>query len=555
MRSGYTGHVTPIEWRWVIVVSSFLVLLAFMPFMYVVLTGPGQNQQFMGALHYYRDGAASLAAITQGAQGEWLSRYLHTPEPHFGVLTHSLYITLGRIAQITSLDPIIIFHVARVFVSLFMYMAIYTLAAGIWMRIRTRRIFFVIAAVGAGFGWLAAPLMGSTNFLDIVPMPLFPLHSTLMNVHFPLVIGMMCVLVSAMIGALRPGSDENPSVTNVGLVVFIFSLALSLFYLQTLIPLAFTFVGLLLMRAWPRKQILDRELRWMLWFIVPALPLTAYFLVINSYNPVVQGIWAQQSATPPPNPVRLVISLGLPLFIAAPGLYRAVRKFEADGSQIMLAWLIAMLVMMYVLPGYRYGYGVGLMIPIAYFAARALEDVWFKYLTRTWRVRAFTLLLPLMVTSHVIVLFAPVSSHTLGPATPDSPLFLNRDYIVALRWLESQHNVTLPNPEIVLAAPEVSVWVPAWTGMQVVYGFPGGTLNPTEKYAAVMDWFTATDAAACTALLDGEYTDADPYTVRFVIYGPAERALGQTVCIERLLPTVSFGEVAIYRYARGTTPP
>lgn len=554
MRSGYTGHVTPSEWRWVIVVSSFLVLLAFMPFMYVVLSGPGESQQFMGTLHNYREGASHLAAITQGAQGEWLSRYLYTPEPHYGVLTHSLYISLGRIAQITSLDPIIIFHVARVFVALFMYMAIYTLAANIWMRVRTRRIFFVIATVGTGFGWLAAPLLRDTNFSDIFPTPLFPLQSTLMNVHFPLVIGVTCVLVSAMIGVLRPGSEENPSVTNAGLVVFIFSLALSLFYLQAFIPLACTFVGLWLLRAWPRRQISGRELRWMLWFIVPALPLTAYFLIINTYNPVVQGIWAQQSAEPLPDLFRFAISLGLPLIIAAPGIYRAVRKFEPDGSQIMFIWLIAMLVMMVLLPGYRYGYGVGLMIPVAYFGARAFEDVWFKYIARTWRVRIFMLLVPLMVASHAIVLFAPVSSNTLNTSRPDSPLFLARDYVVALRWLESQHNIKLPNPEIVLASPMVSVWVPAWTGMQVIYGYPTGTLKPEEKYNAVVEWFTATDSDACAALLDGEFTETESYTVRFVIYGPVERALGDTVCIERLLPTVSFGEVAIYRYARGTTP-
>jgi hypothetical protein len=213
-----------------------------------------------------------------------------------------------------------------------------------------------------------------------------------------------------------------------------------------------------------------------------------------------------------------------------------------------------MLAMMYLLPGYPNGYGVGMMIPIAYFSARAFEDVWFKYIARTWRLRVFVLLIPLMVTSQVIVLFAPVSSYTLSATTPDSPLFLSRDYLVALRWLESQHNTTLSNPEIVLASPEVSVWVPAWTGMQVVYGFPGGTLNPSEKYAAVLDWFTTTDSADCTALLEGAYTDADPYTVRFVIYGPEERELGQSACLERLLPTVSFGEVAIYRYVRGTTP-
>jgi hypothetical protein len=46
------------------------------------------------------------------------------------------------------------FHVARVFASLFMYVALYQLAASIWSRVRARRVFFVVASIGAGLGSL-----------------------------------------------------------------------------------------------------------------------------------------------------------------------------------------------------------------------------------------------------------------------------------------------------------------------------------------------------------------------------------------------------------------
>jgi hypothetical protein len=36
--------------------------------------------------------------------------------------------------------------------------------------------------------------------------------------------------------------------------------------------------------------------------------------------------------------------------------------------------------------------------------------------------------------------------------------------------------------------------------------------------------------------------------------GPVEQSLGTTACIQRLLPTVSFGSVAVYRYVRPTGP-
>lgn len=552
MRSGYTGHVTSTEWRWVIVVSSTLVLAAFLPFLWVVLAGPSTTEwQFMGALHDFQKSASHLAKITQGEQGEWLSHYLHTPEPHNGIIIHSLYIALGRIAQLTSLPPIILFHVARVGAALFMYMAIYYLAAAIWMRVRTRRLFFALAATSAGLGWLASPLTGNPNYPDILPSTFFPFHSTLMNVHFPLVIGAMCILVSAVIEALRPGSTEEPSVTNGGVIVFMFGLALSLFYLQALLPLAVTFIGLMLTRSFLKRQISPREIRWMLWFGVPALPVAAYYVIVNNYNEVVSGIWAQQSVSSPPNPLIFMISLGLPLIIAAPGLLRAVRRFEPDGSQVMLIWLVTMVLTMYLLPGFRTDFALGLMIPLAYFGARGSEDFWFKYIPRPWRLRVLVALLPLMTLSHFFVLFAPVSPLTLGTAEIIPGIFLRRDYTLALRWLESQRKET----DVALAAPTVSVWLPGWTGMRVVYGFPAETLDAKTKQNAVEAWYNASDRAVCDDVLNGRYSLDGPYTVRYVVYGPEERSLGETVCLSRLLPTVNFGEVTIYRYAPGPISP
>ena len=75
---------------------------------------------------------------------------------------------------------------------------------------RARRIFFLIAVLGAGLGWLFAPLLQDTAFPDLAIPEAFSLYSTFMNVHFPLTIACLALLTSLFITAYRPGAEARP---------------------------------------------------------------------------------------------------------------------------------------------------------------------------------------------------------------------------------------------------------------------------------------------------------------------------------------------------------
>lgn len=545
MHAGYTGHISPAEWRWVTVIGSALVLMALLPFLWIVLNTPAQNQQqFMGTLHDYPVSASNLAKVVQGQRGAWLARYVHTPEPHNGVLIDSIYILLGQISRITSIPTIILFHIARVGAAIFMYAAIYYLSAVIWMRVRTRRIFFLLAIFGSGFGWLLAPLMQNTGFPDLIHATPFPFYSSLVNVHLPFATACLAILASAFIEVLRPGIHNNPSVNNAGLIVFTFSLLLVILYPQSFFPIGIAFIALLLARSIRKRKPSGQALRWILWFAVPALPLIAYYSTVFMFNPVVAQVWIQEHQSPAPPLWMLFLGLGLPLIIALPGLARAVRRFEPDGNQFMLLWLLAMLLLTYFTPVIQMNFALGLMLPLAYFGARAAEDFWFKLINRPWRYRIIVALVPLIGISHVYALFLPVSTLRTNS---DSSLLLDLDYARAFRWLLSQR----PNPEVVvLTAPSVGAWLPAWTGTRVVYGSLLETLNAPLKFQAVLDWYRASEITECEALLNGVYSTSGSYQVGYVFYGPEEAALGQTVCLDLLMPVASFDRVTLYRYIR-----
>ncbi|MAS36149.1 MAG: hypothetical protein CL610_19240 [Anaerolineaceae bacterium] len=535
MQSGFTAHVTAAEWRWVTLVTVALVLLAFAPYGLLILSGASVGDwQFMGVLHNSRDGATYLSKMMLGAQGSWLVQFLHTPEFHSGAFIQVIYPALGHLGALFGIPLLVLFHIARVVASVLMYLAIYQLAATVWMRVRTRRIFFVMASLGAGLGWLYAIVSGGRVDAPDLSIPeAFPLQSTFVNVHFPLAIACLAVLASILIEVFRPGATDEPQLTNTGIIAVITSLALALLYPQALVPLGGALVLFAGWRWWRKKQIVGRELLWLLVVVLPAVPVAIYYAAVVVYNPAMAE-WSRQNVTSAPSPLVLAIGFAFPLMIALPGIYRAVRHRESYDDRFMLVWLLVMLVAIYLPTNIQRRFAVGMMLPLAYFATRALEAFWFQRLSnQRWRYRLLMVALPVMALTHLFVLFIPTLPFLVNRPQDTQGLFLERDYIPVLSWLDARTD----EADVVLASEVVSLWLPGWSGMRVVYGHPFETLQAETKQAQVEAWYTG--EGDCGQLLE-------TFNVRYVIFGPEEARLGDAPCLDSLQRVVRNGEVAVY---------
>lgn len=520
-------HIAPAEWRWVILFSGALVLLAFVPFLWVAFSGAsGMQMQFMGMLNNPFDGATYLSKMQQGYEGVWLVYFRHTSETHSAVFIQVLYPLLGHVARLINIPPVALFHVARVVASLIMYMALYHFAATIWPRQRSRRIFFTVASIGSGLGWILVIFTGGTTSPDLVIPEIYPFYSSLVNVHFPLTIACIALTASVLVTAFRPGVNDDPALNNGGLAIILLSFALSLLYPQSLVPLIGAVAVYGLIHVVRQRTIKWREVRWLLVLVLPALPMAAYYVAVVSYNPAAAE-WNRQNITLAPSLPLLAIGLGVPLLMALPGIARAIRKFEQDGDQFMLIWLLVMLVVMYLPSNIQRRFAVGMMIPMAYFVTRALEGFWFNFVNRRWRYRLLMAVVPTITMSYLLVLMGNLSI-SIGP-------FLERDYAAAFQWLK-QH--TQPD-EVILASPDVSIWIPGWVGGRVVYGHPFETLNASAKEQMVLTWYKAENLSDCSALLVD-------YNVQSVIVGPQENAIGQSKCLDTLNPVFNYGSVTVY---------
>lgn len=537
-----TVDISSTEWRWLVIVSAVLIFFSTVPFLTVSGIATPIDLQFMGGVHRYADTATEMSHVIEGFKGQSLAHMQYTPEPHSGIFTDILQLLAGALARVSGISPQITYQVLRVVAALFMYMSIYYLGASIWTKLRSRRTFFLLATFGGGLGWILGPLLNVRGMLDLSVSPLFPYHTTLYSANLSFATGTLALLASALIGASGLAQREWPSVTNNGLSVILLSLLLGLVYPPMILPILVAFLCLIVARTVGNRSHFRRDMSWMLWCGVPVLPVLLYYGITLLYNPVAQRVWIQNHVEAPPTFEILLISLGLPLLIAVPGIVRAVRRFEADGNQFMLGWLVTVVILIYLTPVVRVNFGVGLMIAIAYFATRAVEDFWFQRIARPWRYRLYAAILPLLAASHVITTLQPLTDEDLY--VPGA-VALEQDYADAFDWL-----LRFPSTNYVtLAAPNVSMWVPAWTGSRVVYGSPFSTLNPNAKLRAVLEWYQSEELnAECETLLNGNITDEGKYHVLFVLYGPQERKLGAGRCIGDLQEVATFDSVTLYRH-------
>lgn len=548
MQSGYTGHITRAEWRWVLMISVIFVILAFIPFIWFAVSSPGTDWQFMGAIHGHLDVSAYLSRIRQGMEGELLVTFLHTPERHESALIQPIYPLLGQISRLASdnLSPILVFHVARISVAIFMYLALYQLAAVIWVRVRSRQLFFVIVSFFSGFGWIGVALSGGTlpgNLsVDLTQSHIYPFYSSLISVHVPLTIACIALLAAIIINAFRPGVDSVPTVNNSGIVAFGLSIVLVFIYPESYVLFALSLLITVVAHWYFAREITPREGLWMLWILVPALPVVIYYLLLMRSNPFFME-WLIQRSGYLPSPINVMIGLGGVLIIAIPAIFRAIRRFESDGDRYMIVWLAVALIGVYLPIAIHAFFLIGVMIPIAYFATRAIEDVWLKYIPRRRRILVLIVSLPFLIMSNMFALALPIISLNDEPAIHSAGTVLSSDYRVTLEWL----NPRVSGRHVILASPEVGAWIPLWLGSRTVYGHPTETMQAQTKLREVHSWYAMNTREDCSNLVAGEVGFERRYSVNYVIYGPLEKRLGPAECIKNLVFVASFGDVSVYQ--------
>jgi len=502
------------ERLWLAWTALVLVLAANLPYLIGWAATPA-DAHFTGLVFNPIDGHSYLAKMRQGFDGSWRFRLAFTPEQSPGAHIFLFHLWLGHLARWIGPPLIAVYHGARILGGIAMLLVIYSLASRLSDQRRERGTMFLLTVLGSGVGWLLLP--AGIRTADVWVAEAFPAYSLMANAHFPLAIALMAGIAVCGLRLLEietEREEQGGTVWATGLGLMLASMLLGAIQPFGLVP-AFGGLGITLVAQTLRERSIPRRtVAWIAAAGALGLPYPLYMQVAIRSDPLLAA-WNAQNVTPSPPPWDWALSYGLVLVLAAWGGSVAVRR-GSNGDVLLLSWiLVTMIGMTLPLPLQR-RLSLGLAVPLGLLAGMG----WWHGARKLIRPRARSLARRLVIAVSALTpvfLMATVSAAALGPeaSRADSWLYLSDGEWGALQWLREQAEA---EPDaVVLCAPQMGSFIPAWTGLPVVYGHPFETLNADSRRALVEDYWTG----AMRESQEEEFLNRN--RVVYILIGPRER--------------------------------
>ena len=515
-------NITRAEWNWVGVVSGIILALTVAPILWGYLIAP-DGWKFGGIIYNWQDSYSYLAKIWQGVRGEWVftNPYsIETGPPIYALYLN--YLLLGHLAAWLQLDTTFVFHAARIAGGAILLFTLYAFLARIFSTVADRRFAFLICALGSGLGWLAV-LFGKIT-PDLWQTELSPFLSMHSNPHFPLAIAAFIWVVDLV--CIEPTLQVRDTLWMwAGLAASAVTLAIT----QPYALIVAAGVGVLwLVLGW----MAGRRVEWraairLAVVLAVAAPFALYDVWIVVSDPDI-ALFNAQDLAPTASVPELLLGGGLLLLLAVIGGVIALKRFAGHRDNrielIAVLWGLVGVLMMYSPSLQQHRFAFALFIPLGVLAVIAIQQV--RRLERPAARLAIMAMLSLTNILFLIVLFATLNHGNTN-------LFVTDAEWKAMQFLRA----AVPQHTVVLASPEMGLYIPAWSGQRVVYGHPIETLHNTLRRTQVTAFYTGTlsDTAAFLAPVD------------VIFMGTRERALGSPQIPASYKQIYVDGDTAIYQ--------
>jgi hypothetical protein len=548
------------EIRWVLLWSILIVGLTCLPYLYACLVTP-DDMQFTGLLSNPIDGNSYLAKMRQGAQGKWRFHLPYTAKDHDGAFIFTYYLFLGRLSALLGWPLILTYHLARVINSFILLFVAYCFLSLFNLDRRSRRATFLLIGFSSGLGWLAVPF--NVFAPDLWVPEAITFYSIFANPHFPLAVALMLLTFAFVLVPLKfaapvgpqsggfwrglwstpskrkflwvPVGNERgqPSVGKEAILAAFSSLLLGMVQPFCVITVYSVLGGYFILRLFKEKRLPWSEILRTLVAGAVTAPIIAYDYSVYTFNPALQA-WSEQNVTPSPPLWAYAIAYGLVLVLAVGGAVLAIRR-RSKADFFLLAWVIVNGLLLYAPFSLQRRLVTGLHVPLCILAAMALSRYVLPRFLPAKKTLVLGAFIVLTMPSNLFVLMASMA----GAAQQDSRLYLYRDEAEAMTWLQENTQPT----DIVLASPEMGLFIPAWAGNRVLYGHPFETVEAEKKRALAEIFYQAqTEEPIRRGIIEGHH-------ITHVFYGPRERELsgGQLETVPMLSEAYKNPAVTIYQ--------
>ena len=560
------------EWRWVLVASLAVLLLASLPTLYAWSLSDADHV-FTGFCYNVEDGHSYLAKMRLGAEGEWLFHLFYTPEDHSGAFVYPFYLLLGKLARLAGLSLPLTYHLARAGLGLFLLLTIYAFAARLTADVTLRRLAWALTALGSGMGWLLV-LGRLVQWLGAMPLDFWVPEAFVFLVLYslPHLALAEALLLWSLLWTLDSFEEKRlwPAI-KAGLAAIGMVLVVP-FYAGVLAAVLGAYLVALFLALHPaakRSGLVqprgpdgaEPPARWRIpWrqiglaAIVGACvaPIVAYNSWVFGTNPVFKQ-WIAQNTILSPHPVHYVLGY-LPLLLPAiPGAIAVVRNRKAERLWLLpLAWVVIVPLLLYAPFNLQRRMIAGAQVPLALLAARGLLTVARGGIgARSTPLRygmqslqpghpgrgrlAIVAWVALAALSNLIL----VGGSLVEVQARAMPAFRPGGEIAAADWLDQHASLG----DIVLTTYRSGNLLPVLAGVRVFIGHGPETLYHDEKLAELQQFY---DPATGD---DWRQAFLARYGVDYVFWGPDERALGtwSPAAAPYLLPVYDQQSYAIYQ--------
>jgi hypothetical protein len=521
-----------------------LAAVTTLPYVIAALRAPS-GHGFTGVLTAYDDTFSYLAWMRQGANGRWLLCDLYTSEPQACEFFLPLWLLLGKIARLTGAPLVWVFHSARLLSSLLLLIAARSVASRVMSSRRRLRFTLWLYAMSGGLGWLVyflnnrgallnAGLTSGSADLNLPEAIAF--RSAYAQVNFTFGAALVAGAISLVFASLA-GKTSRAILAGV--------LTSLLAVIHPYLVVVVCAIAVAAISTWPLMSA-RKEMRGSVYMIcvragfgfgVAVLPGAAYLVYLNRSNEVLRE-WLRITDTLSPSPVEYVLGFGLVVPLATVG-FRLLWRSRATGGRLLLIWALVQSALLYAPVSYQRRFVEGLQLPLCVAASAAMFWLASKLrLARRMRLLLLVGLIALASVTNIGFIVGQVIARGDASGANDLRRYVPSDLAAALNWLSAN-----AEPDAVIFSSYLTGNIaPSMTGLPVYLGHYGQTLRSEEKGEEVTAFYRGNlnDEAARRFLVDRR--------VRYVIYGPFERAIAEGFTPPACLKLAwSVGEVQLFR--------
>lgn len=537
-----------------VVVTLCLLVVTSIPVAYGYLTTP-PDKWFSGVVYNVHDTAQYFSWMRESGWALFIENRL-TSEPNRPIYLNLHWWIPGRFAALAGLSLSQVYQLFRLLTVPLVVAALYFFCRRLFRDRSRRRFAFLLATLTSGLGWVwvVEKYLISPHTLDF-PRDVYTLAGNSLwvmtatpHLAFALAVTLF-VLLLAFEGYRRGGAWPVAA----GLVALFLGMG-HIYDLVTVWAVLGLFGLLVTLRdGWSWRTF------WRLAVVVLlSAPAPLYWgWVASDANPMWKQALAQYDnlGVFTPDPAHLLILLGLPFLVALITFNGVVPlRCQTDKQLFTKGWFGVTLLLIYLPFRFRIMLLTGYQLPMAVLATWGLFDhilPWLQERVGGVRTGIASLLnrdrlgrwVPLLFLLAVLPTnLYLVAWRVIDLGRHDYPYYLYQDEVKALRWLEEN---TDPD-EVVLSSFTVGHYIPGFAGNRPFLANAVMTMDSHQKEQMVAAFFDpATPEAEREALLRR-------YGVRYLFYGPAERALGgYNLASSPLFEEVfSSGEVRVYGVRR-----